>query len=365
MNRIKINLDKKISRSYDLYIGQDILDRATLLIARGNCAKRYFLITDTNVSDLHGSRVMNTFRNMGLPVEMISFPAGEASKTIHTAITVAEELLRRGADRTSGLIALGGGVVGDLTGFIASIFMRGIPYLQFPTTLMAQVDSSIGGKTGVDLTMAKNMLGTFCQPKAVFTDVAFLKTLPVAEYMNGLAEIVKCAIIDDPGLLDLLEEQAEILMNVGEPEPLVPIVTRACEIKKKIVEIDEKEQGLRRILNFGHTLGHAVEAEADYTIPHGEAVSMGMAGALILSEKLGHLPVSDRERIRGFLQKAGLPIRIPGGLSTEGIASRIQRDKKKEGKVVHFVLLRRPGMPFINGGIPDTLIRETIEGLKK
>jgi 3-dehydroquinate synthase len=345
MNRIKINLDKKISRSYDLYIGKDIQDRATLLIARGNWAKRYFLITDTNVSDLHGSRVLDTFRNMGMPVEMITFPAGEASKTIHTAVAVAEELLGRGADRTSGLIALGGGVVGDLTGFIASIFMR--------------------GKTGVDLPMAKNMLGTFCQPKAVFTDVAFLKTLPVAEYMNGLAEIVKCAIIDDPGLLDLLEEQAVLLMNVGEPEPWVPIVTRACEIKKKIVEIDEKEQGLRRILNFGHTLGHAVEAEADYAIPHGEAVSMGMAGALILSEKLGHLPVSDRERIMGFLQKAGLPVRIPGSLSTEGVISRMQRDKKKEGKVVHFVLLRRLGMPFVNGGVPESLIRETIEGLKK
>jgi 3-dehydroquinate synthase len=365
MNRIKINLDKKVSRSYDLYIGKDIQDRATLLIARGNWAKRYFLITDTNVSDLHGSRVLDTFRSMGMPVEMITFPAGEASKTIHTAVAVAEELLGRGADRTSGLIALGGGVVGDLTGFIASIFMRGIPYLQFPTTLMAQVDSSIGGKTGVDLPMAKNMLGTFCQPKAVFTDVAFLKTLPVAEYMNGLAEIVKCAIIDDPGLLDLLEEQAVLLMNVGEPEPWVPIVTRACEIKKKIVEIDEKEQGLRRILNFGHTLGHAVEAEADYAIPHGGAVSIGMAGALILSEKLGHLPVSDRERIMGFLQKAGLPVRIPGGLSTEGVISRMQRDKKKEGNVVHFVLLRRPGMPFVNGGVPESLIRETIEGLKK
>jgi len=217
----------------------------------------------------------------------------------------------------------------------------------------------------VDLPMAKNMLGTFCQPMAVFTDVTFLKTLPVAEYMNGLAEIVKCALIEDPGLLDLLEAQAAILMNVSDPEPLVPFVTRACEIKKKIVEIDEKERGLRRILNFGHTLGHAFEAESDYTIPHGGAVSMGMTGALILSEKLGHLPVSDRERIMGFLQRAGMPVRIPMNLSTEGVISRMQRDKKKEGKVVHFVLLRRPGMPFVNGGMPVSLIRETIEGLKK
>jgi len=155
------------------------------------------------------------------------------------------------------------------------------------------------------------------------------------------------------------------LMNVSDPETLVPFVTRACEIKKKIVEIDEKERGLRRILNFGHTLGHAFEAESDYTIPHGGAVSMGMTGALILSEKLGHLPVSDRERIMGFLQRAGMPVRIPMNLSTEGVISRMQRDKKKEGKVVHFVLLRRPGMPFVNGGIPVSLIRETIEGLKK
>jgi 3-dehydroquinate synthase len=363
MNRFKVSLEKKISRSYEVYIGQDILDRAALLIAKGNWAKKYFLITDANVSKLQGKMVIDVFKKMGLPVEELSFSAGEGSKTITTAVAIAEELLRRGADRTSGLIALGGGVVGDLTGFVASIFMRGIPYLNLPTSLLAQVDSSIGGKTGVDMPTAKNMLGTFHQPKAVFTDLSFLRTLTGDEFKNGMAEIVKCAIIDDPDLLELLEEKAAALKQDGDLALLLPIVTRTCEIKKKIVEIDEQEHGLRRILNFGHTLGHAIEAEAGYAIPHGEAVSIGMAAALTLSERLGHLPASDRERIIRLLQKIGLPVRMPAGMSSDGVLARMQRDKKKEGDVVHFVLLKRPGMPFVNGGVPDTLIREIIEGL--
>jgi len=363
MKRFKVSIEKKISRSYEVYIGQDILDRAALLITKGNWAKRYFLITDANVYALHGQRVADIFKKMGLSLEEVVIPAGERSKSMATAVALAEELLQRGADRSSGLIALGGGVVGDLTGFVASIFMRGLPCIHLPTTLLAQVDSSIGGKTGVDFPAAKNMLGTFHQPKAVFIDLSFLRTLPGDEFKNGLAEIVKCAVIDDPGLLELLEEKAALLTPDGEPDALVPIVTRTFEIKKKIVEIDEQEHGLRRILNFGHTMGHAIEAEADYAIPHGEAVSIGMAAALALSERLGHLPAADRDRIIRILEKTGLPVRIPPGMNSDGIISRMQRDKKKEGNVVHFVLLKRPGMPFVNGGVPDVLIREVMERL--
>jgi 3-dehydroquinate synthase len=363
MNRFKVSIEKKVSRSYEVYIGQDILDRAALIIAKGNWAKKYFLITDTNVSALHGPRVMDIFKKMGLSVEEIVLPAGEGAKTMTTAVALAEELLHRGADRTSGLIALGGGVVGDLTGFVASIFMRGIPCIHIPTTLLAQVDSSIGGKTGVDLPAAKNMLGTFHQPKAVFTDLSFLRTLPGEEFKNGLAEIMKCAIIDDPALLDILEEKAAILKPDGDLAALMPIVARTCEIKKKIVEIDEQEHGLRRILNFGHTLGHAIEAEGGYAIPHGEAVSIGMTAVLTLSERLGHLSAADRDRIIGLLRKAGLPFRMPEGMSSDGVLARMQRDKKKEGNVLHFVLLKRPGMPFVNGGVPESTIREIIERL--
>ncbi len=364
MNRFKISLEKKTSRSYEVYVGREILDRAALLIAKGNWAQRYFLVTDDNVAALHGERVADTFRQAKLPVETIVVPAGEHSKTMATAVALAEELLSRGAERTTGLIALGGGVVGDLTGFVASIFMRGIPYVQFPTTLLAQVDSSIGGKTGVDLPTAKNMLGTFHQPKAVFADLSFLRTLPDKEMSNGLAEIVKCAVIDDPGLLELLEDRGEILRTGDDPHTLLDVVTRAGEIKKKIVEIDEKEQGLRRILNFGHTIGHAVEAAVAYAIPHGEAVSIGMAGALSLSERLGHLPTTDRERILAVLKRMDLPVRMPLSLSQEGVMAKMEQDKKKAGGVVHFVLLKRPGMPFVNGGIPVERIRETLAALR-
>jgi 3-dehydroquinate synthase len=364
MNRIKVNLEKKPSTSYEVYIGQDILDRAGLVIAKNNWASRYIMITDSNVSSLHGDRVRATLKEMGLKVDQIDFPAGEASKNIQTIFSIIHRMIELGADRTSALIALGGGVVGDITGFVASIYMRGVPYIQIPTTLLAQVDSSIGGKTGIDLPHGKNILGTFYQPKAVFIDLAFLKTLTDREFGNGLAEIVKCGIIDDPELLSLLENEAGAIRN-QETFLLQKIIARTCRIKKGIVEIDETEKGLRRILNFGHTIGHAIEAESGYAISHGEAVSVGMVAAAIISNRLKYLPSEDRERIVSLLRAIGLRDRIPHTLSTEGVSTRIKRDKKKEGDTVRFVLLKKIGIPFVNGAVPEALVRETVEALKE
>ena len=267
-------------------------------------------------------------------------------------------------DRTCALIALGGGVVGDMTGFIASIYMRGIPYIQVPTTLLAQVDSSIGGKTGIDLPHGKNILGTFYQPKGVFIDLSFLKTLTPQEIGNGLAEIIKCAIIDDPELLSSIEEEAKAF-RARDMSLLERVVVKACLIKKGIVEIDERENGLRRILNFGHTIGHAIEAESGYSISHGEAISSGMVASAIISERLKYLPAADQERIASLIRNIGLHDSIPKTLSTDGVLSRIKRDKKKEGDTIRFVLLKKIGIPFVNGGVPEPLIRETIEVLKK
>ena len=191
MNKIKVNLDKKISRSYDICIGRKIMDRAALVLTKNNWPSRYVIVTDSTVENLHGRKVLETFAGIGLKTDMISFPAGEASKTVETGLHIAQQLLDLGVDRTAALIALGGGVVGDLAGFVASIYMRGIPCIQIPTTLLAQVDSSIGGKTGVNLPAGKNILGTFYQPKAVFIDLAFLETLSDRELGNGLAEILK------------------------------------------------------------------------------------------------------------------------------------------------------------------------------
>ncbi|MBE9546732.1 MAG: 3-dehydroquinate synthase, partial [Proteobacteria bacterium] len=273
MNKIKVNLEKKISASYDIHIGENILDRVGLIITKDNCAARYVVITDSNVSALHGEGFLSILRGMGLKVDMIEFPAGEASKNIDTMLDIVKVLISLGVDRRSALIALGGGVVGDMAGFVASTYMRGLPYYQIPTTLLAQVDSSIGGKTAIDLPEGKNLLGAFYQPKGVFIDLSFLKTLPSREFRNGMAEIVKYGIIDDVELFSLLESKVKAIED-RNATLLSVIIEKSCRIKKGVIEIDEKETGLRRILNFGHTIGHAVEAESDYSVSHGDAVSI-------------------------------------------------------------------------------------------
>jgi 3-dehydroquinate synthase len=363
MKKIKVHLDKKTSSSYEIYIGNDILDRMGLLLAKHNWGERYLIITDDIVSPLHGVRVEETLKGMGLKTDMIDFPAGEASKDMRTILRIGEQLMALGADRTSALIALGGGVVGDITGFVASIYMRGIPYIQVPTTLLAQVDSSIGGKTGIDLSTGKNILGTFYQPKGVFIDLAFLKTLELRELKNGLAEVVKYGIIDDPELFSILEAKADDI-NKGKGNLLKEIVSKSCRIKKGVVEIDEQEKGVRRILNFGHTIGHAIETESGYTIPHGDAVSMGMAAAAIISERMHYLPSDDRERIIALIRAMDLPDRIPTSLSLDGIVARMKGDKKKAGDVINFVLLKKIGIPFVTSNVPESVIKETIKELQ-
>lgn len=363
MRSMKVNLDKKSLLSYEICIGNSICDRMALLISKNHKAGRYIVVTDSNVGPLHGGKLLDGLKSVGLNVDLIQFPAGEASKNINTALDIVAKLLESGADRNSMLIAFGGGVVGDMVGFIASVFMRSIPYIQIPTTLLAQVDSSIGGKTAIDLPHGKNLLGTFYQPQAVFADLSYLATLPAAEFNNGIAEIIKYGIIDDEKIFRLLEENMEQIQR-KDPALLLKLVESCCRIKKSIVEIDEKEQGLRRILNYGHTLGHALEAQSDFTISHGEGVALGMIAAARISENSGYLESGSRERIENLIKNSGLPCRIPESLSSEGIISRLKMDKKKEGDVIHFVLLKKIGMPFVNGGIDDKVIMPVIEGLK-
>ena len=364
MNRIKVNLDRKTVSSYEIVIGRNILDRIGLILARGNFAKRYFILSDRNVAALHGKAVHDTLAVMGLDPELIEIPSGEAAKSIQTCLEVVEKLIQAGADRTSALIALGGGVVGDITGFIASTYMRGIPHIQIPTTLLSQVDSSIGGKTAIDLPTGKNLMGSFHQPKAVFIDLSFLQTLPEREFKSGLAEILKCGIIDDPALFAALESGAVEIAR-RDVDFLEKIIARTCQIKKGMVEMDETDKGMRRYLNFGHTIGHALEAESEYSLSHGESVSVGMIAAALLSARLNYLPSSEKERIAATVETLGLPHRVPDNSSTEGILSRLKVDKKKSGEKVNFVLLKKLGMPFINGGVPRDLIRNVIEEMKK
>jgi len=363
MKKIRVNLDKKVASTYEICIGYDVLDRIGLLIAKKMPALHYIIITDFNISGIYGQLLLDRLRAMSLPADIIDFPAGEGAKNIGTATAIVEKLIKLGADRKSALVALGGGVVGDVTGFIASTFMRSIPYIQIPTTLVAQVDSSIGGKTAVDLPEGKNLLGTFYQPKGVFIDVKFLDTLPEEEMSSGLAEVIKYGVIDDAAVFNFLERNIKAIKEKNQ-EVLEEMIENACRIKKAIVEIDEKELGIRRVLNFGHTIGHAIEAESNYTISHGAAVSLGMAAAARISEIMHDFPHGDRERIEHLLENAGLSCRIPHGITTDGIMAKLRVDKKKEGKAIHFILLKKMGMPFINGSVPESILRETVEGLK-
>jgi len=363
MNKLKVNLDRKLGNSYEIYIGDRILDRMGLILARNNLAARMIIITDTHIDALHGERVEAALKKADLRVDRITVPSGEAVKEMGTVLSIVEKLIALGADRSTALIALGGGVIGDLTGFTASIFMRGIPVIQIPTTLLAQVDSGIGGKTGVDTDAGKNIVGTFHQPKGVFIDLSFLETLPEAQFRSGLAEVIKYGAIETPELLDTIEAAAAA-GGLRESAFLEPMITTACRIKKGLVELDEWDRGLRRILNFGHTVGHAVEAASAYSLSHGEAVAIGMAAAAIFSEGLHYLPADDRRRIVSVIRAVGLPDRIPAHLDLEEIAERITRDKKKKGEIVHFVLLKKLGVPIVNGGIPEMMLKKTLEGLR-
>lgn len=363
MKTLKLNLENRTSRSYEIHIGEGILDRMGMILARNNWAGRYVIVTDRTIDALHGNPVQEALEKYDLRVERIAVEPGEAAKEIGTVLAVTERLIALGADRRTALVALGGGVIGDLTGFAASLYMRGIPVIQVPTTLLAQVDSGIGGKTGVDTKAGKNLLGSFHQPKGVFIDIAFLRTLPAEQFISGLAEVIKYGAIEAPELLDDLEAAAAA-GALRETAFLERIITAACRIKKGIVELDEKDLGLRRILNFGHTVGHACEAASGYALSHGAAVAIGMIAATSIAERLCRLPAEDAARIAAVIRAVGLPGRIPGNLALDQILSRIGLDKKKDGGSVPFVLLKKLGIPFLDGGIPEGILKNTLEGLR-
>ncbi len=284
--------------SYQILIRDGILDDLPVEEPFFPKASHLFIVTDSNVVRLYGSKVRDALSEFNRRVELVSFPAGESHKRIETAFLVASKLSKLGADRRSMVIALGGGVVGDLAGFVASIYKRGIDYLQFPTTLLAQVDSSIGGKTGVDTPWGKNQLGTFHQPKGVVIDPLTLGTLPFQELINGLAEIIKCAIIADREMFDQLSRTDEVGAGI-----LSGLIVNACKIKAEVVSVDERESNLRTILNFGHTVGHAIEGSSDYKLSHGRCVILGMISESWIAHQLGILQKDDYERQSALLRR--------------------------------------------------------------
>jgi 3-dehydroquinate synthase len=344
-------------RAYPIHIGTGLIGQTELFaphIAGGSVA----IVTNTTVDPLYGDALRRALAPLGKKVTTVVLPDGEAYKNWETLNLIFDALLTERADRKTTLVALGGGVVGDMTGFAAASYMRGVPFIQVPTTLLAQVDSSVGGKTGINHPLGKNMIGAFYQPQAVIADIGTLQSLPPRELAAGIAEVIKTGAIADREFYEWIEGNIAAL-NACNAEALAHAVKRSCEIKAAVVAADEREGGLRAILNFGHTFGHAIEAGLGYgEWLHGEAVGCGMVMAADLSVRLGKLDETSRKRLVHLIESAKLPVKAPA-LGAERYIDLMKVDKKAEAGEIKFILLERFGQTQITGA-SDEAVRATL-----
>ena len=345
-------------RRYEIHIGAGVLTDPQSLVGLPQ-ASDVVIVTNETVGPLYAGRLVVLLAERHARVHVVTLPDGESHKNWQTLNLIFDALLGRGCDRKTVLYALGGGVIGDLTGFAAACFMRGVPYVQVPTTLLAQVDSSVGGKTAINHPAGKNMIGAFYQPLRVLADLDVLGTLPKREVAAGLAEVIKYGPIADMAFLAWIEQNLERLI-AGEPAALAHAIRRSCEIKADVVGRDERESGLRAILNFGHTFGHAIEAGLGYgQWLHGEAVGCGMVMAADLSARLGLIAPSESQRLAKLIERAGLPVSGPK-LGSQRYLELMRVDKKAEGGELRFVLLDGPGRAVVRSA-PDALVAQVID----
>ncbi len=345
-------------RSYPIHIGPGLLDRAELIVPH-LAQKRVMVVTNTTVAPLYLARLTATLERAGVAVANVVLPDGEAYKNWETLNLVFDALLAGRAERKTTLVALGGGVIGDMTGFAAACYQRGVPFVQIPTTLLSQVDSSVGGKTGINHPLGKNMIGAFYQPRAVLADTDTLRTLPARELSAGLAEVIKYGLIWDAEFLAWLEANMAKLRTL-DPAAISHAIHRSCEIKAQVVAQDEREGGLRAILNLGHTFGHAIESAMGYgNWLHGEAVAAGMVLAAAASQRLGWLGEAEVAHTRAIVRAAGLPDVAPE-LPFDTWLEYMGHDKKVEGGKLRFVLLKRLGEAVITGDVPEAALRDVL-----
>jgi 3-dehydroquinate synthase len=353
---ITVNVDLG-KRSYPIRIGADLIGR-TDLFAPHIAGASVTIVTNETVEPLYGDALRAALAPLGKQVSTVVLPDGEAFKQWETLNLIFDALLSAKADRKTTLIALGGGVIGDMTGFAAACYMRGVPFVQVPTTLLSQVDSSVGGKTGINHPLGKNMIGAFFQPQAVIADIGALRTLPERELAAGIAEVIKTAAIADVAFFEWIEANVEAL-NRRDPAALAHAVKRSCELKASVVAADERESGLRAILNFGHTFGHAIEAGLGYgEWLHGEAVGCGMVMAADLSVRLGYLDDAVRKRLVAVIAAARLPTHAPALGDTRYI-ELMKVDKKAEAGAIKFVLLKQLGDTLVTD-VPEDALRATL-----
>jgi len=357
-NRVRVELGQ---RSYDIVIGPGLLQRAGEFLQPLKLGKRGIIITDSNVAPLYAEQLREALKRAGYETEVLDLPAGETSKSLRQANRLFEKLPALHVDRQSFVIALGGGVVGDLAGFVAAAYLRGLALIQMPTSLLAQVDSSVGGKTGVNLPQGKNLVGSFYQPRLVLADTETLKTLPERELRSGFAEVIKDGAIRDAEFFAWLERERANVLSL-EPAAVAHVVRRCCELKAEIVSADERESGIRAFLNFGHTIGHAMEALSDYVgLLHGEAIAMGMCCAAHLSVKRAGLAPAEAGRIEQLLKASGLPTRLGDKYDIDDLFEAMRLDKKSRNGKVWFVLLKRLGEAVVSDAITDEDVKEVVD----
>jgi 3-dehydroquinate synthase len=357
-------------RSYDVAIGPGLIDRAGELSAKLLARPRVIIVSDDIVAERYGARLFNSFKKAGIEASILFVPAGERSKEFEIFGQLMNGLLDQRPDRKTTLVALGGGVVGDLVGFAAAVLLRGVDFIQLPTTLLAQVDSSVGGKTAINTRHGKNLIGTFYQPRLVLADTDVLGTLPRRELLAGYAEVVKYGLIDDPAFFDWCEKNAKDLL-AGDAAKRTYAIEQSCRAKARIVAADERETtDLRALLNLGHTFGHALEAETGFgpDLLHGEAVGTGMALAFDLSARLGLCPAGDAERVRAHLGAVGLPVRlrsIGGGNRRQWNAAKLiehmRGDKKAQAGHLTFILARGIGKAFVTRDVDEGALRGLLD----
>lgn len=359
MRNVKVPLG---SRSYEIRIGAGWLNQLGRECARLKLDGRCAIITDTNVGRRFAKPAYNSLVRAGFEPSLLIVPAGETAKSLRSVHTCYDRLASHRLERKSFIVALGGGVVGDLAGFVAATYLRGIPFVQVPTTLLAQVDSSVGGKTGVNLSAGKNLVGAFYQPKLVLCDLDPLRTLPEREFRAGLAEVIKYGIIYDAALFERLESDLPKLLR-REPKTLASVIARCCEIKAAVVGQDETESGLRAILNFGHTVGHALEAISHYgRFLHGEAISIGQVVAAKLSAAVLGLPAGEVERITNLFRRAGLPTAVKlSAHQRVKLFAAMKLDKKVRDGEIKLVLAKRIGQVAWGLKVSPTLIAQALE----
>lgn len=358
MTRITVRLDAPRDRSYAVEIRPGLFSSLPDLLTGDARGGRIFIITDTTVARLYARALLRRLPESTATPLMLVVPPGERSKNERTAYRLQSRLLREGIRRDSLIVAIGGGVVGDLAGFVAATVLRGVRFVQVPTTLLAQVDSSVGGKVGIDHPAGKNLIGAFHQPRAVYCDPLVLRTLAPREFRNGLAEVIKIAAALDPDFFAAIEANAPRLSRTNS-RMLTTLIATSVGLKAAVVESDEREAGLRATLNLGHTIGHALEASAAYALRHGEAVAIGLATEARIAEEMNLLRAHDRDRLITTLRKAGLPTELPGNLRKSAFIKALALDKKGDAAGPRFVLLRSIGRSALGVTVPAGIIRKT------